>query len=300
MTSYIDSRIITLNSQYAMKQNSTYNSNVFFNMNGVLKDEHDIIETDIVLLNAQIPVSFYNLNYTCNILNYVINGTNKTITFTRGNYNINNFIKELQTQFTTLGDSMIITLNQITGYLTFTGTTNFTFLGTSTMFRILGFYDGVDYPSSSNVLKPPHTFNLSTITQLNITSDNLITHSFSSIQVSNILFTLSVDKPPYSILIYNASNSNTRVILRNSSVDSFNLKILDEYGSFINFNNQDWNLTFSINIKRKYLEIPRYVLKDFLKMYDNKPLEKPTEIPEVPKEDPPKEEEDPELTLLSQ
>jgi hypothetical protein len=188
---------------------------------------------------------------------------------------------------------MIITLNQITGYLTFTGTTNFTFLGTSTMFRVLGFYDGVDYPSSSNVLKPPHTFNLSTITQLNITSDNLITHSFSSIKVSNILFTLSVDKPPYSILIYNASNSNTRVILRNSSVDSFNLKILDEYGSFINFNNQDWNLTFSIQILRvvpiySNLEFHHILANENTKLLGKNP-------PEVPNTD----NTDDELNLLS-
>jgi hypothetical protein len=296
MTSYIDSRIITLNSQYGIKQNTTYNSNVFFNMSGVLKDEHDIIEADIVLLNAQIPVSFYNLNYTCNILNYRINSTNKTITFIRGNYNINTFIKELQTQFTNLGDTINISLNQTTGFLTFTGTANFTFLGTSTMFRILGFYDGVDYSSTSNVLNPPHTFNLSTITQLNISSDNLITHSFSSINVSNILYTISVDKPPFSILIYNCANNNTRVILRNSSVDAINIKIKDEYGSFINFNNQDWNLTFSINIKRRYLEIPRYAFSEILK---NQTPKEPPQLQEEPPQPPPPPEDE-ELKLLSQ
>ena len=42
MNSYIDTKLVTLNSKYAVKHNSTYNSNVYFNYSGLLKDEQDI------------------------------------------------------------------------------------------------------------------------------------------------------------------------------------------------------------------------------------------------------------------
>jgi hypothetical protein len=271
-------------------------------MNGLLKDEHDIVQTDIQLINAQIPISFYNINYTCNILNYLVGLTNKTITFPRGNYTTSLFLSTLQSQFSSNGDNITVSYNQTTGFLTFTGTTTFTFIySNTTMFRVLGFSDNTNYTSSSNVLVAPNPFNLSTITQLSISSDTLITHSFSSSTVSNILATISVDKPPYSYLMYNLSNSTMRNILRNHSIDAINIKIKDEYGSFINFNNQDWNLTFSINVLRNYLGIPRILLKDVFK--DNTPPDNSNNLVKTDNSntlEKPVEQIDPELNLLSQ
>jgi hypothetical protein len=300
MNRYIDSRIITLNSKYSVKNNSTYNSNVWFNMN-ILKDEHDIIQTDIQLINAQIPISFYNINYTCNVLNYIAGLTNKTITFPKGNYTTSLFLSTLQSQFSANGDNITVSYNQTTGFLTFTGTITFTFLYlNSTMFRVLGFSDLTNYTSSSNSLTAPNPFNLSTITQLSISSDTLITHSFSSSTVSNILATISVDKPPYSYLMYNLSNSTMRNILRNYSIDAISIKIKDEYGSFINFNNQDWNLTFSINVLRNYLGIPKPLFKDLIK--DNPTPKENLNTLEKPDNSNTLENQpiDPELNLLSQ
>ena len=82
---------------------------------------HDIIQVDVVLLNAQIPISFYNINYTCNVL-YYNKGTDKTISMPLGNYTITSFITTLQTQFSNLGDNITIIFNQSTGILTFIST----------------------------------------------------------------------------------------------------------------------------------------------------------------------------------
>jgi hypothetical protein len=168
------------------------------------------------------------------------------------------------------------------------------------MFRVLGFSDNTNYTSSSNSLTAPNPFNLSTITQLSISSDTLITHSFSSSTVSNILATISVDKPPYSYLMYNLSNSTMRNILRNYSIDAISIKIKDEYGSFINFNNQDWNLTFSINVLRNYLGIPKPLFKDLIK--DNPTPKENLNTLEKPDNSNTLENQtiDPELNLLSQ
>ena len=285
MNSYIDTKLVTLNSKYAVKNNSTYNSNVYFNYSGLLKDEHDIIQADIILLNAQIPVSFYNLNDTCNILNFTINSVNETIVLANGNYNSTTFIAQLKSSFSSLGYSITIVLNSYTGILTITSSTSITFnYSGSTMFRILGFSDTTNYTGTTIIC--PYPLNLTTIQQLIISSSILSTNT-------NILYTISVDKPPFSILIFNNSNNITNNILRNKALDSIDIQIKDEYGNYINFNNQNWTLTICLNILRKYNNIEKYMMTDVLK---TQPLAiSANENQNTDKQD----VKDPELTLLS-
>ena len=68
---YQDNRIITLNSQDGEKLNGTYLSNIHFNFSGLLKEDPNLIRSYITVLNAQIPVSFYIIDETNNILNYI-------------------------------------------------------------------------------------------------------------------------------------------------------------------------------------------------------------------------------------
>ena len=49
MNTYEDSRIIVLNSSDATKLNGTMNSNVIFQMNGLLKEDPKIIQSHIQL-----------------------------------------------------------------------------------------------------------------------------------------------------------------------------------------------------------------------------------------------------------
>ena len=63
MTTYIDSRQINLSSDTADQYlNGSFLSNVVFNMNGMLKNEDDIVMTQISVNSAQIPISYYNLD----------------------------------------------------------------------------------------------------------------------------------------------------------------------------------------------------------------------------------------------
>ena len=81
-----DIRLINLNSSYAILNNSTYLSDVLFPFKGLLKKETDIIEKRIIILNAQIPVSFYNINYSNNVLNYSVSSTSYSITISCGHF----------------------------------------------------------------------------------------------------------------------------------------------------------------------------------------------------------------------
>jgi len=154
-----DSIIINLNSADANSLNDSFLSNLEWNTNGILKDESNILYCTISVLNCQIPVSFYIVNYTNNILNYQIASVDYSITITVGNYSTKPFINELTTRFLANGHTFTITLNGINGYLTFSmPSTNFTFLSTSTSNSLIGFV--TDTTSVSNTLTMPFPMSL--------------------------------------------------------------------------------------------------------------------------------------------
>ena len=104
---YQDNRLITLNSKDGEKLNGTYLSNIWFNFSGLLQDDIYLVRTYITVLNAQIPVSFYIIDNTNNILNYLQAGVDKLITVPIGNYNGNQMVKLLNTGFTDNGSGII-------------------------------------------------------------------------------------------------------------------------------------------------------------------------------------------------
>jgi hypothetical protein len=276
MDTYTDSRLISLNSKDATILNtiSSYNSNAIFQIPALLKEEYDIVQVDIGLINVQIPVSFYSINYTNNKLTYTL-GTLKTIILEDGNYNANNLFTEMIAKFLLNGDVFSIKINKINGCLTFTSNTNFTFnYINSTIFKTLGFSNKTDYTSTSNILISPFPLNLAIINQLSIVSDNLATNGYSSNKTENIISNVSVDKPSFGILTFESPNM-VRRILKSKVINSIDIRILDQDGNFIDFNNQDWSLTLSINILRRII----YSFTTFTDAIKPKPLDlvKPTQ-----------------------
>ena len=274
MSSYLDSRLITLNSNDAVKNNSTYNSDVNFNFKGILKEEPDILQVDVDFINCQIPVSFYMINANNNILNYTL-ATTKTIVLTQGNYNSNSIIAELNNQFNNNGDVFTITLNAITGKLNFKCPSLCTFnYSTSSIMKTLGFNASIT-SVLLNILSP-FTINLQTMTQLAISSNTLASYSYSSKNnnlTSNVM-TISIDKPPYGLINYYA-NKSPRRLLRYNIINSIDIQIKDQNGFFVNFNNCDWNLTFSINILRKMPIFSNTTFNDIVQNQNQQNQQKP-------------------------
>ena len=250
MNTYVDSRMIELNSSDAIKLNGTYNSNVIFPFQGILMDEPDIIKVDIELINTQIPISWYVINENNNVLNYTINGVSKTITLPVGNYTGSDIIIELQTLFSGNGNTITIAPNVLQGKLIFTATTDFTFykLG-STALNALGFTE--DSSSVSNVLNAPYPLNLLTVNSIHIDSTALSSYSYSSRTngLSEMIATISVDKSPFGIINYNSSHNLSR-LLRNKVINSIDIQLKDQEENLVDFNNTEWSLTLAINILR--------------------------------------------------
>lgn len=253
-------RIINLNSEDATSfNNGSFLSDVNFNFRGLLKDEDNILFCEGGLLNAQIPVSFYQVAYYNNTLFYTVDTNLYTITIPVGNYNFSTFSTALETEFLSNNHTFNITISETTGKLTFqliTGGIDFVFLGASsgtTCFKILGFDPTQNYPDNgSSILTAPYLLNLLGAKKLKISSLIFSNNGndTTNYATSNIIATLSVDAPSYGLIVYN-NLSDVYGKLKVKRIDNIDIQIKDEYGNLINFNNTDWSITLALLIYRK-------------------------------------------------
>lgn len=257
MTTYTETKILTLTSQSAtIKRNNTFLSNLWYDTGLFIKDEPDILHKQITLTSAQIPYSFYVVNYTNNTLVFKIS-TSPTFTSVNipvGNYNGNNLCTQIKSLFqSSLGIVVSCVLSSVNGILTITCLTNdFTISSQSTCLSILGFTPSTTYTSVSGILTAPYPLNLLGIKVLQVRSSTLNMLNYSSIHngITTLLGTIPVSAVPFGMIDYK-DRGDTKISFSNGSLDEFEIEILDgESGEYINFNNQDWTMTFSFTITR--------------------------------------------------
>ena len=255
----IERRLVNLNSEDASQYNNgTYLSDVNFDFAGLLRDQRNIMYCEGGILNAQIPVSFYQVAYYNNTLYFEVAGSGiQFITVPVGNYNFSTFATALTYALSGAGYIFTITIDETTGKLTFniSGFPDFTFFGASsgtTIFKILGFDPTQDYYSVGTTLTAPYLLNLLGAKKLKIFSTTFSNTSYDSASSTacNLISTISVDAPSYGLLLYNNTQDKYGQ-LKTRRIDSIDIQIKDEYGNFINFNNTDWSITLAILIYRK-------------------------------------------------
>jgi hypothetical protein len=288
-TTRIDSRLISLNSADAyLKNNTTFLSDIIFRLPGLLKKESDIKHVQYQIVDAQIPVSFYNVNYTNNVLNYQIASVNYSITATPGNYNFTSLATQLISKFIANGHTFTITINKQTGIVTFsTAATNFTFLSGSSMFSILGII--TTKTSTSFNLVADYPFNVLGVTKIKIVSTFFNSYNIDSKNngLSNNLALIPVDQPSFGLIVYE-NKSNSKYTLRTDTLDEIDLQLYDQNNNLINFNNINWELTILLEIIREVEELSSTEMADILKQQNkilgdlinqtNQQIEQPAEV----------------------
>ena len=225
-----------------------------FNFKNLLSDDQQVLKSEIIVLNAQIPVSFYVINDYNNVLTISGSGILTTsITIDTGNYNANTLITELTSQFTSVGVFFSnIIINKNSGKLVFTAltATNYSFSGS--MLDIIGATSG--RVSDSNVYKCLYPLNLLGIEKLSIKSEKLAIQSVSSVDYSfsNTLVTIPVDVSPFSMISYNSQSDVNKSLLNVRTINEIDILIYDEDNNLVNFNNLDWNITLVITTEIKF------------------------------------------------
>lgn len=250
----LESKLINLNSNNAIKNNSTFLSSVYFPFPSLIVNKNNIKKVQVSVLNAQFPYSFYIINIYNNVLRMSVNGgTQFSITLTRGNYNSNSLISEIITQLALAGVSTIsIVLNTTTGSLSFTttGTSIEIFATGSTILRVLGFDPSTNYVSTAKVLTAPFPLNLLNTLKIRICSLALCSNSLdSSVNGNlNLLASFPVNAESYGLNLYeNTTNIKTELQVRD--LNGFDIQILDDDSNLINFNNVYWSITMLLEIE---------------------------------------------------
>ena len=244
-----ESKLISLTSDTAsLYNNSTFLSNVLYFTPGLLIKKPNIINVEISILHAEIPVSFYTINYTNNQFKITLAGTTTTITIPVGNYNANTLITAITTLLSHPNFNIII--DKINGKLTFSHNQSFTIFtdNENSIGGILGFDLGTSYPvlSSPYSLNGLYPLNLLGIKRLNISSTKLNTSNFTSNAGTNsLLASIPVDQPSFGLIIYQSQGGINFPII-NKEIDMIDILITDEHNNFINFNNINWSLSLSI------------------------------------------------------
>lgn len=250
----VDSRLISLNSKDAQKLNGDYNSSCFFHIPNIVNAEDDIEYIECALEDGEIPVSWFLINDTNNILHYRYNSIDTSITLTKGNYNGSNLITEMENKFNDNGLTVTIVLSQITGKYTFKFSNpitpiTFYYNLSPLLMKLLGFTETV----SGVALTTPNPLNLLGILKLNICSSALAPlYSFSSNnQLSNqIIQTIAVNMPSWHQLTYiNKSAHFNR--LKSKIINNIDIQIFDDNGNFVEFNDIDWAMTIQLKIYKR-------------------------------------------------
>jgi hypothetical protein len=264
---YTLNKLVTINSKYGDQENGTMKSKMLFNYRNILADDETILKSFVTILNAQMPCSFYVINSTNNKL--VISGpaiTTKTIIISNGNYNANTLITELTTKITASGLNMEITINKSNGILTFTSTgfVNYYFGSTSTILDVLG--TDSSKIASSNIYTCSYPLNLLGVKKLLIRSERLAIQAVSSIDYAstNVLVTIPVDVPPFSMISYTSQSESNKNLLNIRSINQIDIQIYDENDNLIDFNNLDWAISLVISSEIQIVQ-QRIYMKDILK-----------------------------------
>jgi hypothetical protein len=289
MSLILDKRIISLSSNHGTKFNGTYNSNISFFFQNLLKREPDVVYVEIGVVSAEIPVSFYIINDLNNTLSFQYRnvGTglwsvNYDITLTKGNYTATTLITEIKLQMLTAITAfttafLILSISRGNGKLLWdlnatgggqivdgiriynAGSTFYKLLGgdmTATYFEFFNTTDGTF---------TPYPLNLLGINKINIQSNNLSTYNYNSGRqgFSNILASIEVDAIPYGVILYKNS-SLTYNILSIPDLDEFTIDLKDVDGNYIDFNNLDWSITLAMNLHRTMPTFSQGSLTDVL------------------------------------
>lgn len=259
-----DCKIISLNSEDGIQRNDTFLSDMKFDLPNLISPNPEVVYRQISLLNAQLPFSFYNVNYNYNTLGLLFGITPISITIPVGNYNSTNLFTTLSANILSLTTYVVnFSISNITGCITISSTTNFSISSNSAMNKILGFKENTSYNStligSIYTLTSPFPLNLLGTKKLQIRSTQLSMNNYSSNNggLNTLLITIPVNASPFGMIDY-TSVSNSLISFSNSSLDEIDISISDaEDNNLINFNNQHWTLTLAIYEYKQIIASPQ-------------------------------------------
>ena len=242
--------------------NGSKKSSLTFFFEDLLKLDRSSIEMRVSVVNAQIPVSFYQINSTNNTI-YI---DNTPYVFPDGNYNVNTFIN---TWYTVVEDIWTVTFNSINNTFSFSYPADFIFSDSieNSLFSVIGFNIGKTYTSDiNNNLNGIYPVNFLGLNRINIKSS---TFNFRNLDTYEKGRTTTISSIPVNAssngLINYINITNYKSIFKNHEISSLNIDITDDNSNFIDFHNINWTMTLQIDIVNEVVNN----LDDLNDIYEN-------------------------------
>jgi len=200
------------------------------------------------VVHAEVPNSFYIVNYTNN--QFVLNGT--TYTLTRGNYNVNTFITML---LTIIPVGYTITYNSATTKLTMANASSFTINASSTASTVNSIMGLGTSDLTGTSITMPNVVNFIPLQRINFRSNYFKFGCYSTADKSNDIFLPLQNNAGQNSIINYVNQTQNKFLIQDRNITSFIINVSDDYGNLINFNGVNWYMTIQIDID--YLETPR-------------------------------------------
>lgn len=237
-----DSIQIVLNSKYASRRISGSNSNVVFSFPSFNVEQNHHLH--ISLINAVIPYSFYTINYSNNMLMYIINNQVYTLMIEPGNYSVIQLASYLNEKLV----GIKCTYNSIRNKYTFTAPYDFMFNSVSSALRMMGVVG--NYESVNRTLESSNCINLQTIQYINLRT-NFMTGNFScnNLLGQNILCSIPVNNSiPNGNVVYDHHGDDFTIDLYTKVLREFHIMICDQDDNILDLNGCDWSVVIQIDI----------------------------------------------------
>lgn len=225
-----------------------YKSYVVFDIPDFLAPDDSIAYAEVSIPYIVIPVSFFQINQTNNMLELNENGSTTRYYWEFGNYNANEFMADFRT---ILPARFQITADLVNSKFIITNTTfDFTLTSNSTIDYIMGFSDSIT--SVSRILSMPRVFNFMAIPRIILHCPEL--GNGSNNQNADIILSVPNNSRLNGQIVYNAPEIKT--LVKTEQITRLTFKLTDEGGLPINFNGVASFWSIQLDIYRKWIPKP--------------------------------------------
>ena len=180
-----------------------------------------------------------------------------------GNYTAFSLCAKLMSVFLTNGITIIIAVNPQTGIMSFSQSnpqfTIYPYSIGNTIFSSIGPIIGLlpTYAVAGTYFTGAYPVNLLGTKKINIKSTGLAINSMSSkaLSYNNVIATIPVDYPFFSMISYVNQNALNKNIIKTPTIDAIDIQLTDDNDNLIDFHNLDWTITlvyvYQLNEKNK-------------------------------------------------
>jgi len=228
--------------------NSDFCSQIQISLPDLTFHQDHIQNAYLSVVHAEVPNSFYIVNYTNN--QFILNST--TYTLTRGNYNVNTFITML---LAAIPVGYGLTYNSATTKLTMTNASSFTINANSTASTVNSIMGLGKTALTGTSITFPNVVNFIPLQRINFRSNYFKFGCYSTADNSSDIFLPLQNNAGQNSIINYTNQSQSKFLIQDKSITTFVINVTDDYGNLINFNGIDWLMTIQIDID--YLETPK-------------------------------------------